>query len=157
MIMTSKKSGFTLVELLVVITVLAILGVVAITAINPVKILAKTRDNHRKLDLKNIQGVLEMYYGQNRSYPVYNATPGNGFLTFGSQLADGGGVVYLKVVPEDPSTGWGYCYRRDSPSSYTMCAAVEDSSNIYIPSGVTACAPTVIGTSAGNFCVTNPF
>lgn len=153
---TTRSVGFTLVELLVVISILAILGVVAIAAINPVAILSKTRDNRRKADLKLIQPTLEMYYGQKRTYPVYSATPANDAVTFGSQLTDGT-VVYLKALPQDPTTGWGYCYRLDSASSYTMCAGVEDASNVLVPSGVTTCTPTFSGTKAGDYCVTNPF
>lgn len=152
--MQIKKRGFTLVELLVVIAILAVLGVVAIAAINPAKTLSKTRDNRRKADLKMIQPTLEMYYSQLRTYPPYSATYVSGSLTFGASL-DNAGITYLKVLPQDPTTGWGYCYRRDTASSYTMCAAVEDVSNVYT-TGMITCTPTGTG-KAGDYCVTNPF
>lgn len=145
-----QSRGFTLIELLTVIAIITIMSVVAITALNPLQILAKTRDNHRKLDLKSIQGVLEMYYSQNKTYPATGALP------FGGQLVDSNGIVYLKMVPQDPTTGWNYCYTF-SGANYVLCSAVEDASNVYIPSGVGACTPTISGSSPGVYCVTNPF
>ena len=150
-----KKRGFTLIEILVVVAVISVLSAIVLVAINPIKTLSRTRDNNRKLNLRSIQGVLEMYYGQNRFYPTYAASYTSGSLTFGAQL-DYGGVVYQKVIPQDPTPGWGYCYNRPTASTYVMCAAVEDTGSISVPSGVTSCNPTGTG-KVGDYCLTNPF
>lgn len=64
----AKRSGFTLVELLVVITILAIISVVAYTQFGGVTDKAK---NSSKLDhIASIQGALEMFNQQNNYYPL---------------------------------------------------------------------------------------
>lgn len=58
----SPSSGFTLVELLVVIAVLGVLAAVVLIAINPVEQLARGRDAGRKNGLGQIHNSLQAYY-----------------------------------------------------------------------------------------------
>ncbi|MCX6783528.1 MAG: prepilin-type N-terminal cleavage/methylation domain-containing protein [candidate division WWE3 bacterium] len=153
------SKGFTLVELLVVIGIIAILGVVAITAMDPAKTLSRARDGRRKTDIKTTQGALELYFSQNRAYPA--TAPSNPGLTFGDQLTDGTNV-FMKVLPQDPSATWGYCYTQLTATSYVICAPVEDAGSVSVPTGVTSCIVTATNappppTKAGDYCVTNPF
>ena len=62
-----SKHGFTLVELLVVITIIAILSVVGISAYSGVQ--KNARDAKRKEDLRTIKVSLELYYQKNSRYP----------------------------------------------------------------------------------------
>ena len=57
----SKKRGFTLLELLIVITILAILTLVVILFINPVEILKKSRDVQRLSDLATMKTAIAVY------------------------------------------------------------------------------------------------
>lgn len=59
--------GFTLVELLVVITILAILSVIGIAAYSGVQ--KNARDAKRKTDLNKINTYLEAYHGSAGKYP----------------------------------------------------------------------------------------
>ena len=62
------KKGFSLVELLVVITIIAILSVVAYTAVGGQTI--KARNSKRMEDLTAIQQALEIYaIANNNKYP----------------------------------------------------------------------------------------
>lgn len=65
--MLKTKSGFTLVELLIVIVVIAILAVITIVAYNGVQ--AKARDSSRTSAVKSIQKALEAYRTEYGSYP----------------------------------------------------------------------------------------
>ena len=56
-----KQTGFTLIEVLLVIAILAILAAVTIIAINPAKQLAKTRDTQRSADVYSILNALHQY------------------------------------------------------------------------------------------------
>ncbi len=55
------QKGFTLLELLIVITVLAILSVVLILVLNPTEILAKSRDTQRISDLSTVKTAIAIY------------------------------------------------------------------------------------------------
>ena len=55
------RSGFTLVELLVVITILATMLFLSMLIINPVAQLNKIDDAHRKSDLQQIKTDLDLY------------------------------------------------------------------------------------------------
>ncbi|MBI1755394.1 prepilin-type N-terminal cleavage/methylation domain-containing protein, partial [Candidatus Azambacteria bacterium] len=57
----SPRRGFTLLELLIVITILAILTLVVILFINPVEILKKSRDVQRMSDLRTMKTAIALY------------------------------------------------------------------------------------------------
>ena len=56
-----RKSGFTLLELLIVITILAILTLVVVLFINPVEMLKKSRDVQRMSDLATTQSAIVLF------------------------------------------------------------------------------------------------
>ncbi len=64
----NKQSGFTIVELLIVIVVIGILAALVITTFNGIQ--QKGRDTERQTDIKAIHGQLEAYYAQNGNYPA---------------------------------------------------------------------------------------
>lgn len=57
----TKKQGFTLLELLIVIGILAILGTIVILVLNPAETLRQTRDSQRISDLATIKSALGLY------------------------------------------------------------------------------------------------
>lgn len=66
--MSKTKSGFTLVELLIVIVVIAILAAITLVAYNGVQ--AKARDSSRQSSVSTIAKALEVYYIDNGQYPI---------------------------------------------------------------------------------------
>ncbi|MBI3684978.1 prepilin-type N-terminal cleavage/methylation domain-containing protein [Candidatus Azambacteria bacterium] len=56
----NRKQGFTLVELIIVITILVILGIVVIVLIDPAEILAQSRDAQRISDLAALKGATQL-------------------------------------------------------------------------------------------------
>jgi len=56
--MKNKKSGFTLLEILLVVGIIAILAGITIVAINPSKQLAQVRNTERKSDIKQIANAI---------------------------------------------------------------------------------------------------
>ena len=57
----SKAKGFTLLELLIVITILAILAVIIIFVLNPAETLRKSRDVQRMSDLATLKNAIGLY------------------------------------------------------------------------------------------------
>lgn len=68
--MRKSTSGFTIVELLVVIVVIALLAAISIVAFSGVQ--QRARDTQRKSDLAAIQKVLAIYYADKGGYPACN-------------------------------------------------------------------------------------
>lgn len=90
---SKSKNGFTLIEVLVVITIIGIL--MSILVLNFEESRKRARDNVRKSDLKSVQLALEVYKAQNGKYP----DPGCSVPPYGS----GGGWA----GPGPISAGWG--------------------------------------------------
>jgi prepilin-type N-terminal cleavage/methylation domain-containing protein len=67
--MKSKNLGFTLVELLIVISLIAILSVAVIATINPVEQANKARDAQMQNDAMEIYNAYERYYASTGNYP----------------------------------------------------------------------------------------
>ena len=63
-----KQSGFTIVELLIVIVVIGILAGLVVTTFSGVQ--KSARDKERQTDVKAIHGQLEAYYATNGRYPT---------------------------------------------------------------------------------------
>lgn len=66
--MNKKNKGFTLVELLVVISIIGILSTFAIVSLNSAR--EKARDALRKGDMAQLRTALNLYYDDNNMYPV---------------------------------------------------------------------------------------
>jgi type II secretion system protein G len=63
-----KTSGFTIVELLIVIVVIGILAALVVTTYNGIQ--QKARDTERKTDINALHGQIEAYQAQNGKYPT---------------------------------------------------------------------------------------
>ena len=61
------KTGFTVVEIIVVIGIIAILTVIVFPSISNIR--AKNRDTERVADISAIQLALSLYYNKNGNYP----------------------------------------------------------------------------------------
>jgi general secretion pathway protein G len=133
--MTKKAKGFTIVELLVVISVIAILLIGLIMAFSGIR--ASSRDARRISDLKNVQAAVEMYYlGEGHKYPPASTdTIGDGVQGW-SQLTQAlehpGGTsqpnkpAYMSVVPQDPVNSGTHIYAyTKTPTSYHLQAVLE--------------------------------
>ncbi|HTK33378.1 MAG TPA: type II secretion system protein [Candidatus Paceibacterota bacterium] len=114
----SARRGFTLVELLIVISIIAILTGIIVTSLTASK--SKSRDSQRVSDINQIQLALEQYFDRCGQYPTSLDTSQGcaAGVTFGS---------YISVVPKDPSTGNVYDYLiNTNQTDYVLHALLEN-------------------------------
>lgn len=103
------KNGFTLVEMLVVISIISILAVIGMSIYQPV--VKRSRDSKRISDIKFIQSALEQYHADQIYYPSQSQ------LVPGSPLTNPAGTrTYLTTIPKDPSAGNPQYLYQPSPS-----------------------------------------
>ena len=132
--MKTKRKGFTLIEILLVVAAIGILAGIVILAINPTKQLADTRNAQRKVDVNTILSAVYQYaIDNNGTIPASITTTDTEIckttastctgLTDLSVLTDDG--MYLTAIPNDPSsssTGVGYNILKSSNGRITVSA-----------------------------------
>lgn len=68
MTLRKQNSGFTIVELLIVIVVIGILALLVVTTFTGIQ--QRARNTERQTDIKAIHGQVEAFYAQNGRYPT---------------------------------------------------------------------------------------
>ena len=125
------KSGFTLVELLIVIAIIGIL--VSLATVSYTSAQQKGRDGRRKSDLHAMQNAWEQYYADNAGAYPSSCSVGSTYLPAG--------------VPTDPQTQAAYASTCSS-IAYCFCATLE--------SGIGNASSATCTVGAGSYyCVKN--
>lgn len=111
------QTGFTLIEILVVIVIIGILSTIGLGAFRSSQV--KSRDARRRADLRHVAEALEAYYNDEGRYPVeadFQAL----LDTPNSDFTHTSGTVYMVDVPVDPgkSTQTNYDYVTDAQGTY---------------------------------------
>lgn len=136
-VIDKHKKGFSLMELLIVISIIGILIAVSVVSYGSAQ--KKSRDSRRRSDMKAIQNALEQYYADNSSYPNVAGT-----CTIAATYLPGG-------MPVDPKTSVAYaptCVL--SGATYCSCALMENTT-----SGNSSSASCVYVASGTHYCVSN--
>ncbi len=120
--MCTRKKGFTLIEMLIVITIIALLASMILVGMGGAR--AKARDSRRIADLHNVQNALELYYAKNGSYPVGTYNSSTNWDTFRTTLTGAG--IGVNQVPKDPLDNTTYYYRYGGTATdYVLGAQLE--------------------------------
>ncbi len=121
----NKQSGFTIVELLIVIVVIGILAGLVLNTFNGIQ--ARARDDERKTDINAVQGHLEAYHADNGSYPTTANIADTAWVSSNLQGLDPEALI-------DPSSG-NYSYvaepadcdnATDDCTDFTLSADLEE-------------------------------
>lgn len=140
MIKNIKKKGFSLFELLIVISIVGILTAIVSVAYSGAQ--KKTRDARRVEDLKLIQTAAEQYYSQmNYIYPTSTAV---------SSWTPTNTQAVLNVFPSDPRNDATFYYSYQIGTTYCACAKVE---NILNGNATDKNCTFSVGASGNYFCV----
>lgn len=116
-----RKSGFTLVELLVVVSIISILAIIGLTIYTGVQ--KGARDAKRKADLHAISQALEQYKTANNKYPT--AVAGSDWSSQpGWTAANYGLTGYIQELPKDPQNiDLGGCDTVQNCHLYHYCSS----------------------------------
>lgn len=116
-----KKKGFTLIELILVMTLLSILALVMLSNFN--NSLKRGRDSQRKNDLNQLQKALENYYEDHHTYPTFTDIFARKLCT--NYVCLTSDTVYMIKTATDPlPSSFKYVYAPEptavpvGPSSY---------------------------------------
>lgn len=93
-----RKSGFTLIEILIVISIMALFTAMIYSSFDKSK--AKSRDQKRVSDISNIQLSLEQYFNSHGVYPLT--------IEKLTEKPTPSSAPYLSEIPKDPSTNQPY-------------------------------------------------
>lgn len=122
-----RQSGFTIVELLIVIVIIGILATLVIVTFSGVQ--QKARDSERKTDINAIAGQLEAVYANKGAYPSLAQIndsawrSSNEFRIDTKAFADPKNAssstltVGVATVPTTPTGTWTYYYYPDNCGS----------------------------------------
>lgn len=124
-----KKSGFTLIELMVVIAIIAILSGIVLASLSSTR--AKSRDSKRIGDISQLQLALELFYEACRQYPATLSTgASNGCPTSPSQVTLGTFIDPIPKDPKDPTYSYVYSVVPNTYSNYHLGATLEVVTNV---------------------------
>jgi prepilin-type N-terminal cleavage/methylation domain-containing protein len=131
---THKRTGFTIVELLIVIVVIGILAAITIVAYNGVQ--SRAKQAKMQSDISNVQKLVEAYYAINGTYPITatalnidwgtNTARSDANCSYGTQDADWVPGLDSTLPQSTSSTGVDDtpgCYMYVSDGTYYVISA----------------------------------
>lgn len=144
----NRRTGFTLVEVLIVITIIVILGLAILLTLNPLTQIFKGYDTRRRSDLDLLETTFENYYADHGSYP----SP-----TVLEQCDSPGLQPYLNSIPCDPTTKKPYksyfvsgpSENQSLPQQYAIYASIEAPGNDPAVNQIHNCPQTIAVHSPG--------
>jgi type IV pilus assembly protein PilA len=140
-----KKSGFTLLEILLVVGIIAILASIVVVALNPTRQFASVRNAQRRANISEINNALQQYYIDNSAYPPTIPTTlteicNTGATSTGHSVNCTGRTdlsylvpTYLVAIPVDPQTtgtSTNYKVMKNSSNKIVLEAAQAEQSMV---------------------------
>lgn len=130
------QRGFTIIELLIVVTILALLAGIVAFPLNESQ--ARARDARRAADLKSLQAALLAYKNAHSQYPSTNGAWSGDCPAYGNRGYDTNGYVpdlvpeFLAALPKDPAANRtandaGYVYRSDGTDFKLLISKTPES------------------------------
>jgi prepilin-type N-terminal cleavage/methylation domain-containing protein len=136
---TNKKSGFTLIEMIVVVAIIGILSTLLLVSVSGIR--KNAQDTRRKSNLENVRGAVIMYYSVKSSWPTLSGS--SEIVIWNNLISTLSTQGYLTDNVTSDEDG-------DSNADYTVAAC---SSGCQLKLCVTCVVPTGEGCTAGEYCL----
>lgn len=143
---TNRRTAFTLIELMVVVSIIAILATLGISSYSTA--IKKSRDGRRKSDIQNIAQALVLYRSDEGVYPSTTA----------DLVAN-----YMSAIPKDEKSGVDYTYTVASNfKTFSLCTATaleypKGNANSSSSTAFSNCANAgETGSTCVYYCAANP-
>jgi prepilin-type N-terminal cleavage/methylation domain-containing protein len=135
------QAGFSLIELLVVISVIGILA--GLVLVNLVGVRGRAGDTRAKSDLKALKTALRLYYNDYQQYPAGSNGTMMGCGATGTSSCDPGGsfsggagdTVYMGELPQT------FSYYSDNADEFLLVVTLENASDENIAESQQKCDP----------------
>ncbi len=135
---SSRKNGFTLIEVLVVIGIIAVLAAVVLVAVNPTRQFKLARDSQRTSNVNTLLNAIHQNISEHKGTFTCAGAPrplpttativkyGAGFPTYLGDIASCLVPDYVSALPFDPSkAGAHYGSATDYDSGYEISQDVD--------------------------------
>lgn len=127
--------GFTLIEMLVVVSLIGVLTTLVAANLNAAR--ERARDTQRKSDLRTIETALRIYYQDYQAFPGSGSGGEiSGCGSGGTSICSWGGTwtdsvtTYMNKIPKDPLPDQSYKYTVSADKeSYEFDACLENKSD----------------------------
>lgn len=152
----SNSQGFSLLELIIVVTIVGVLFAALALVFNPAAQFSKADNAKRQHDLEEVRTALATYYDDTGCYPTS--------LDFAQKFSLTG-KTYMQTIPEDPKCGSSgnncYIYQTDTTTSCPQWNVLYDTLAAPLPTNITCpltsisnnCLPTNYTQMGINYCV----
>ena len=136
-----KQAGFTMIELLVVISIIGVLAVAVLASINPIEQINKGSDTRVRSDAAQMANAIDRYFAVHEEFPWNTQDPTtypNFYDAFEHLLADWGGAsdVWVDLLTTTAEVKQGFVNRvRDDARTYlfkTGGTAVDSTASVYV-------------------------
>ena len=139
----NRKKGFTIIELLVVISIIGLLSTISVVSLNGARI--KSRDAKRVSDISQLKTAIELYFNDQGYYPAEGVPVSLGTGTklvlcdvgfVASASSCNSNKIYMGKVPRNPGpNGMEYTYTSiTSSENYNLAYSLEQGT-ASLPSG----------------------
>lgn len=103
------QAGFTMIELLVVISVIGVLAVAVLSSINPIEQINKGRDTRTRSDAAQLINAVDRYFAIHEEYPWNVAAASTTPCTFAEVTASGTSPAYAEPFDSTQDNGcWNW-------------------------------------------------
>jgi len=107
----NNQKGFSLTELMVAISIISTVGTITTAKLD--NALSSARDANRKMNIRQVQTALNIYYDDFNSYPVYQteSKPSSEGWEYIENILENQENQYISALPEDPLNEDKYIYK----------------------------------------------